>query len=64
MIYVNNNEKLADLLEDLLKKKPKEESTSDARDLIIELRSQNSDIFLMDKDKLNRMHRKYVAENK
>jgi hypothetical protein len=64
MIYINNNEKLADLLEDLLKKDVSNTTIIDAKDLIVELRSSDSEVVLLDKEALNKKHRKYIAENK
>lgn len=63
MVYVNNNEKLADLLENLLKKDLKQSDITDARDLIIELRSPSSNVSLIDRDTMGRRNRKYMAEN-
>jgi len=63
MVYVNNDEKLAELLENLLKKDVKPETIRDARDLIIELRSSSSEVHLLDRDAISRRIHKYVAQN-
>lgn len=49
MIYINNNKKLADLLEKMLEpEKLTEADKVDAKDLIIELRSSSPEVSLVD----------------
>jgi len=55
MVYIDNNGKLANLLETLLKKKEISNATlTDTKDLIAELRSPRSDVFLVDKSELKK----------
>ena len=63
MVYVDNNEKLAGLIENLLSKDVRPETISDAKDLIIELRSQSNEINLVNSDTLYRRIRKHISQN-
>ena len=48
MVHVNNNNKLANLLEKLLSKDIDEETKINTKDLIIELRSNRPEIVLVE----------------
>jgi len=63
IIYIDSNEKLADLLEVLLKKDVKSEVISDTKDLIVELRSSSSEVYLLNGDAISRRINKYITEN-
>ena len=55
MVYIDNNGKLANLLETLLKKKEISNATlTDTKDLIAELQSPRGDVFLVDKSELKK----------
>lgn len=61
MVYVDNNEKLASLLEKLLDKDRNHSTIADAKDLIFELRSPRGDVTVLNKDSLTRRDRKTLS---
>lgn len=63
MIYIDSNEKLADLLEKLVNKDPNAMAMMDAKELIVELRSSQGEVSLYDKDAFSKKYNKYKAEN-
>lgn len=59
MTYIDTNERLADLLEKLVDGKASTIDLIDANDLIVDLRSSQSDVTLVDK---STFYRKYSSE--